>query len=185
MVFRADRQTDSVLAVLECGTGSGSLTHALARAVGPTGHVHTFEFHDQRAKVAAAEFTDHGLDCIVDVTQRDIEQQGFPENLHGRADAVFLDVPGPWRVSADLLRTRQTFYGKDCMLATIGSPQLSSGAPCCCMACRLCHAEHIVLCCIILQPADVLQPTPWCNVNTCQCMWALEHRGYYLKAGVL
>ena len=178
-------------AVLESGTGSGSLTHALVRAIAPTGHVHTFDFHQQRATEAASEFERcdrrhleswkasqmtcwqslqelgqllairafwqaclclhhltmhrvpvsstvwgkqarlaasgivhrttqtlveqpkyyqaeqvsracrHGLAKLVTVQHRNIEEQGFPEELHGKADALFLDLPGPWKVSAE------------------------------------------------------------------------------------
>lgn len=38
--------------LVECGTGSGSFTHALARTVAPHGHVHSFEYHEQRFKIA-------------------------------------------------------------------------------------------------------------------------------------
>lgn len=84
--------------VLESGTGSGSLTHSLARAVAPSGHVHTFDFHALRAQEAAGEFEKHGLGQLVTVAQRNIEEQGFPDSLAGSADAVFLDLPGPWKV---------------------------------------------------------------------------------------
>ncbi len=47
--------------MLESGTGSGSLTHSLARAIAPTGHVHTFEFHLPRAEAAEKEFKEHGM----------------------------------------------------------------------------------------------------------------------------
>lgn len=38
--------------VCEAGTGSGSLSHAILRAIGPTGKLHTFDFHKERVKVA-------------------------------------------------------------------------------------------------------------------------------------
>lgn len=84
--------------VLETGTGSGSLTHALARSVAPTGTVHTFEFHEQRCDQARAEFITNGVSTIVNCEHRDIEALGFPESLHGLADGVLLDLPSPWKV---------------------------------------------------------------------------------------
>jgi len=36
----------------------------------------------------------------VTVTQRDIEEGGFPEEMHGQADGVFLDLPKPYKVRA-------------------------------------------------------------------------------------
>ncbi|XP_050680556.1 tRNA (adenine(58)-N(1))-methyltransferase catalytic subunit TRMT61A [Leptidea sinapis] len=82
--------------VVEAGTGSGSLTHALIRRVRSHGHVYTFDFHDHRAKLAQEEFESHGLADFVTVTQRDVLDQGFGEELYGKADAVFLDLPSPW-----------------------------------------------------------------------------------------
>ncbi|KAK3235047.1 hypothetical protein CYMTET_54736 [Cymbomonas tetramitiformis] len=84
--------------VLESGTGSGSLTTSFIRAVAPEGHVFTFEFHAGRAQTAREEFERNKLSKYVTVTTRDIEGQGFPEALAGKADGVFLDLPGPWKV---------------------------------------------------------------------------------------
>lgn len=87
-----------VMQVLESGTGSGSLTHSLARAVAPAGAVHTFEFHKQRCEEADAEFKQNGIADIVHSTHRDIEALGFPESCHGIADGIILDLPAPWKV---------------------------------------------------------------------------------------
>ena len=34
------------------GTGSGSMSHSLIRTIAPSGHLHTFEFHAERAEKA-------------------------------------------------------------------------------------------------------------------------------------
>ncbi|XP_047068970.1 tRNA (adenine(58)-N(1))-methyltransferase catalytic subunit trmt61a-like [Lolium rigidum] len=82
--------------VLESGTGSGSLTTSLARAVAPQGHVYTFDFHDQRAASAREDFEKNGLSSLITVAVRDIQGEGFPDEHSGAADAVFLDLPQPW-----------------------------------------------------------------------------------------
>ena len=44
----------------------------------------------------------HGLGELVTVRQRNIEEDSFPEEVHGKADALFLDLPRPWKVSSAL-----------------------------------------------------------------------------------
>eukprot|EP00890_Picochlorum_soloecismus_P002391 jgi/Picsp_1/3152/NSC_05992-R1_trna (adenine-n1-)-methyltransferase len=84
--------------VLETGTGSGSLTTSLSRAVAPDGLVATFEFHEQRAQLAKEDFAKLGIDTHVKIEHRDTQENGFPKEYVGKADAVFLDLPSPWSV---------------------------------------------------------------------------------------
>ncbi|KAL1131678.1 hypothetical protein AAG570_011291 [Ranatra chinensis] len=90
--------------VVEAGTGSGSLTHALARSVRPGGTVCTFDFHEQRVAVAKEEFDSHGLASVVEARHRDVCEHGFGQELDGRADAIFLDLPHPWLVIKHALK---------------------------------------------------------------------------------
>jgi len=82
--------------VIESGTGSGSLTNALARSVAPFGHVYSFEFNGERVRRAKEEFRLLGLDGVVSVTHADAGADGFGAELHDAVDAVFLDLPLPW-----------------------------------------------------------------------------------------
>lgn len=82
--------------VLESGTGSGSLTTSLARAAAPTGHVYTFDFHEQRADSVREDFKKTGLSNLITVGVRDIQGEGFPDEFAGVADSLFLDLPQPW-----------------------------------------------------------------------------------------
>ncbi|PLB35750.1 tRNA 1-methyladenosine methyltransferase subunit GCD14 [Aspergillus candidus] len=120
--------------VIEAGAGSGSFTHAAVRAVfngypseqqpepqqQPSkkrkhGKVHSFEFHAQRASKVREEISEHGLDGLVEVTHRDVYEDGFLLNRDAstdtddvstspKANAVFLDLPAPWLALRHLTR---------------------------------------------------------------------------------
>ncbi|EGZ05613.1 hypothetical protein PHYSODRAFT_533988 [Phytophthora sojae] len=83
--------------VVESGTGSGALTTSFARTVAPHGHVFTFEFNAHRAEIARDEFKRNGLESVITVDCRDACEQGFPVELEGTIDLVFLDLPSPWK----------------------------------------------------------------------------------------
>ncbi|KAJ7464677.1 tRNA methyltransferase complex GCD14 subunit [Mycena galericulata] len=80
--------------VIEAGTGSGSFSHSVARSIGPSGRLWSYEFHEARAKKARDEFAQHGMSEIVTLTHQNVCKDGF--NLTDAADSVFLDLPAPW-----------------------------------------------------------------------------------------
>ena len=78
--------------VMEAGTGSGSMTTALAYAVGAEGRVVSYEVKPDVQNLALKNLTRFDLASRVNFKLRDIEE-GFDET---DADAFFLDVPNPW-----------------------------------------------------------------------------------------
>lgn len=78
--------------VLEAGTGSGSMTIALAYTVGKDGKVYTFERRPEFQALATKNLTRLGLEDRVEFKLGDIEA-GFEER---DVDAVFLDVVNPY-----------------------------------------------------------------------------------------
>jgi tRNA (adenine57-N1/adenine58-N1)-methyltransferase catalytic subunit len=78
--------------VMEAGTGSGSMTTALAYAVGPQGRVISYEVKQDVQNLARKNLTRFSLDSRVDFKLRDIHE-GFDET---DVDAFFLDVPNPY-----------------------------------------------------------------------------------------
>ncbi|KAF2237286.1 tRNA methyltransferase complex GCD14 subunit [Viridothelium virens] len=104
--------------LIEAGAGSGSFTHAAARAVFNVAHVrkkkkygkvYSFEFHEPRAGLLEQDIVGHGLQSIVQLTHRDVYKDGFcvdDASIEGapRADAIFLDLPAPWLALKHLIR---------------------------------------------------------------------------------
>jgi len=83
--------------VLEAGTGSGALTLALCRAVGPEGLVVSYEVRDDFREVARQNAEDYfgKVPAWLDLRAGDVRRVGDTgESFH----RVFLDLPEPWAV---------------------------------------------------------------------------------------
>ena len=106
--------------VLEAGSGSGSLTLALARAVGPEGRVISYEVRE-----------DHHAQAVDNVQTWFEGIGGKPENLDMRLGDVFegvperdvdrmvLDMPEPWRAVGTATESLGTGGILTCYLPTV------------------------------------------------------------------
>ncbi|KAI1376651.1 tRNA methyltransferase complex GCD14 subunit [Hypoxylon crocopeplum] len=104
--------------IIEAGAGSGSFTHAAARAVyngyprdahDKRGKVFSFEFNEDRYHKMRQEIDDHRLSGIVQITHRDVYNDGFLVNGESpEAECVFLDLPAPWKALPHLARKKPT-----------------------------------------------------------------------------
>jgi tRNA (adenine57-N1/adenine58-N1)-methyltransferase len=103
--------------LIEAGAGSGSFTHAAARAIfngypadpsdtNSTGKVCSFEYHQPRVEVLRDEINSHGLAHVVHINHRDVYNEGFllPNAVSPKATAIFLDLPMPWLALPHLTR---------------------------------------------------------------------------------
>lgn len=84
--------------VMEAGTGSGSMTTALAYAVGAEGRVISYEIKQDVQNLARKNLARFGLDPRVVFKLRDIAE-GFDETA---ADSFFLDVPNPYDYTGEV-----------------------------------------------------------------------------------
>lgn len=92
-------------AVVEAGFGSGALTAALLRAVGPAGRVHSYEINPDAVPKAMSNVQS----VIPDVSGLQVTVADIADGIgETDVDRVILDLPEPWRAvnaAADALLT--------------------------------------------------------------------------------
>lgn len=109
--------------LIEAGAGSGSFTHASVRAVyngvpkspgDRKGKVFSFEFNEDRYHKMGEEIEAHGLKELVQITHRDVYNDGFLVNGQSpEAECVFLDLPAPWKALPHLSRSKPADVPQD------------------------------------------------------------------------
>ncbi|OLN86933.1 tRNA (adenine(58)-N(1))-methyltransferase catalytic subunit trm61 [Colletotrichum chlorophyti] len=109
--------------LIEAGAGSGSFSHASARAVyngypendaQRKGKVFSFEFNKDRYEKMQEEIEAHGLEGIVQLTHRDVYNGGFlVDGKSPEAESVFLDLPAPWEALHHLSRRKPATTDKE------------------------------------------------------------------------
>jgi tRNA (adenine57-N1/adenine58-N1)-methyltransferase len=83
--------------VLEAGTGSGALTMALLRAVGPGGRVVSYEVRDDFARIAERNIRRFlGETPPLVLRRRDLAEGVLADDAP--VDRIVLDLPEPWRM---------------------------------------------------------------------------------------
>jgi tRNA (adenine57-N1/adenine58-N1)-methyltransferase catalytic subunit len=100
--------------IMEAGTGSGSMTTALAHAVGPQGRIISYEIKPDAQNLARKNLTRFGLASRVDFKLRDI-QEGLDET---EVDAFFLDVPNPYDYTGQVRATLKPGGFLCCLIPT-------------------------------------------------------------------
>jgi tRNA (adenine57-N1/adenine58-N1)-methyltransferase len=89
--------------VVEAGAGSGAMTLALAHAVGPNGHVVTYDLRADFLARARENVTEAGFGDRVEFKLGDVRARIEERDV----DAFVLDIPDPWAavpIAAEALR---------------------------------------------------------------------------------
>lgn len=94
--------------VLESGTGSGAMSHAILRTISPNGHLHTFEFNEARAREARVDFEHNRVGHLVTVRHADICQELGTLNVDGEGGEELAAVPLPVPVTNGATATAGT-----------------------------------------------------------------------------
>ncbi len=80
--------------VVECGTGSGGLTIAIATFIQPTGRIYTYEKRKKFLENSKKNIEKYGLDKYVEFKVKEIEGR-FDET---DVDFVMIDIGSPWKL---------------------------------------------------------------------------------------